>query len=317
MDFRALQNFLCLVRVRNFSRAARESNLTQSALSRRMKALEEWVGAPLLDRSAQPVALTRIGATFFELATEFEERFTIFRQLAAHEQSEKSRTITIAAIHTLAMGILPSVVMNLEQALPGTLCIVSANDHQRCIDLLASGEADLMFSFSVSSLDRFEGLDETNSVTIGHDVLIPVSGADDRGQPVYSLSSDRGDMAQGAENANAETPFLSYGDDAMLQRGLEAELGERFQRCRLRTVFKNSMTEVLRRCVQAGFGMAWLPQSMVADDLRRSTLVAAGGPEWHVPMEIRAWRRTSIRAPLIDEAWSAILAGAISDAANA
>lgn len=305
MDFRVLQNFLCLVRVRNFSRAARESNLTQPALSRRIKALEEWIGAPLLDRSAQPIAPTRIGAAFFELATEFEERFTIFRQLAARDRSEEARTLNIAAIHTLAMGILPSVVMGLEQALPGTLCNVSANDHQRCIDMLFAGEADLMFSFSLSAQDRPEHQGDAISMVIGHDSLVPVSAPDEGGQPIHTLTGHPG----------AEAAFLSYGDDAMLQRGLESALAAPLRNCHLRTVFKNSMTEVLRRCVQAGFGLAWLPQSMVAEDLARAALVPAGGKEWHVPMEIRASRRNTPGVPLIDEAWAVI--GSTADAPEA
>ena len=58
MDIKWLEDFLSLVQTRNFSRSAQERHVTQSALSRRIQALEAWVGADLVDRSTYPLALT-------------------------------------------------------------------------------------------------------------------------------------------------------------------------------------------------------------------------------------------------------------------
>ena len=44
MDINWLIDFVCLGRTLNFSRAAEERNVTQSAFSRRIKSLESWVG---------------------------------------------------------------------------------------------------------------------------------------------------------------------------------------------------------------------------------------------------------------------------------
>ncbi len=51
MDLNWLRDFECLGRTLNFTRAAEERNITQSAFSRRIKALESWVGLPLVDRA--------------------------------------------------------------------------------------------------------------------------------------------------------------------------------------------------------------------------------------------------------------------------
>jgi DNA-binding transcriptional LysR family regulator len=68
LDLKWLGDFECLARTLNFTRAATERNITQSAFSRRIKALESWVGAPLINRAQYPVQLTDAGAQFLPVA---------------------------------------------------------------------------------------------------------------------------------------------------------------------------------------------------------------------------------------------------------
>ena len=53
-----LEDFLALASTGNFSRAAEERHMTQPAFSRRIRALEEWLGVVLIDRTTHPAALT-------------------------------------------------------------------------------------------------------------------------------------------------------------------------------------------------------------------------------------------------------------------
>ena len=57
MDLNWLEDFLALAEHRNFSRAAEARNVTQPAFSRRIRAMEEWVGTPFV-RAPQGVAMT-------------------------------------------------------------------------------------------------------------------------------------------------------------------------------------------------------------------------------------------------------------------
>ncbi len=67
MDGKWLEDFLCVARTGSFSRAATERHITQSAFSRRIKALEQWVGSALIDRSTYPTRLTPGGERFCEV----------------------------------------------------------------------------------------------------------------------------------------------------------------------------------------------------------------------------------------------------------
>lgn len=68
MNITAIQTFLCVVRTRNLNRAAEEMNITQSAVSARLDALDLALGARLLIRSRKGATLTKEGFAFLEQA---------------------------------------------------------------------------------------------------------------------------------------------------------------------------------------------------------------------------------------------------------
>jgi LysR family hydrogen peroxide-inducible transcriptional activator len=62
-----LEQFVTLARTRNFTRAAAELNVSQSALSRAIQKLEEQLGQPLFERKPREVLLTDLGEFFFRI----------------------------------------------------------------------------------------------------------------------------------------------------------------------------------------------------------------------------------------------------------
>jgi len=68
MKITAIQTFLSVVRTRNLNRAAEELHITQSAVSARLDALEQALGARLLVRSRKGASLTKEGYAFLEQA---------------------------------------------------------------------------------------------------------------------------------------------------------------------------------------------------------------------------------------------------------
>jgi len=70
MDFDQLETFLEVARLSSFSRAAEKRFRTQPAISSQIRALEEEVGAKLLDRSGGKVSITASGKFFRKYAEE-------------------------------------------------------------------------------------------------------------------------------------------------------------------------------------------------------------------------------------------------------
>ncbi|MEY9128876.1 DNA-binding transcriptional LysR family regulator [Bradyrhizobium diazoefficiens] len=63
------------------------------------------------------------------------------------------------------------------------------------------------------------------------------------------------------------------------------------------------LQKLLVTMVQAGRGMAWLPESLIADQLASGELVKAGGPEWEIPIEIHVFRPRSRLTPAAEAFW--------------
>ncbi len=68
MNISAIQTFLSVVRNRNLNRAAEDLNITQSAVTARLDALDQTLGARLLIRSRKGASLTKAGFAFLEQA---------------------------------------------------------------------------------------------------------------------------------------------------------------------------------------------------------------------------------------------------------
>jgi DNA-binding transcriptional LysR family regulator len=61
MRLRQIRYFLALANTRNFTRAAEQCNVTQSALTKGVQRLEQELGGRLIYRERQPTQLTDLG----------------------------------------------------------------------------------------------------------------------------------------------------------------------------------------------------------------------------------------------------------------
>src|SRR5438552_18236381 len=99
MNLSWLDDFLALASSGNFSRAADERHMTQPAFSRRIRALEEWLGTELFDRSSQPARLTEAGQWFRKVAQDLLAQVARVPGEARAVAEAGSTTLRFAATH--------------------------------------------------------------------------------------------------------------------------------------------------------------------------------------------------------------------------
>ena len=93
MDFDQLETFLEVARLSSFSRAAERRFRTQPAISSQIRALEEEVGAKLLDRSGGKVAITSAGKVFQKYAEDtLEQRRVVLIALAEMQRVPRGKS---------------------------------------------------------------------------------------------------------------------------------------------------------------------------------------------------------------------------------
>ena len=105
-----LEDFLALAASGHFSRAADERHMTQPAFSRRIRALETWLGAELFDRRNQPATLTDTGQWFNGIATDMLAKAAKIPGEARAFNEANANTLRIAATHALSFTFIGFVL---------------------------------------------------------------------------------------------------------------------------------------------------------------------------------------------------------------
>ena len=108
MELRHLRYFAAVAVHGSFSRAANQLHLTQPALSRQVKSLEDEIGVALFFRGQNTISLTSAGEDFYEEAKDILARVDVaMRRIKTRPQEEMLR---IGYVHSLTAGIMPRVM---------------------------------------------------------------------------------------------------------------------------------------------------------------------------------------------------------------
>src|SRR5512139_1007248 len=140
LDF--LRGFEAAGRLRSFTRAAEELFLTQSALSRQVKAIEDALGVPLFERRHRALALTPAGAAFHHDVTELLRALATSAEKVTGRVREPWLTLT-TTVSFASLWVVPRLPA-FRAAHPEVEVYVSAND--RTVDL-ARGEVDVAIRY--------------------------------------------------------------------------------------------------------------------------------------------------------------------------
>jgi DNA-binding transcriptional LysR family regulator len=290
--FKSLEN---LGKTGNFSQAAELSNVSQPAFSRRIKALEHWVGAILVDRSRHPVKLTDAGSQMLEAGLQAISRIEVERKLVREALSQPDRyVVTFATQHSIGWRFYPTWLQALENAFGPIMSRLRADDLPNCIDDLKKGEVDFVIAYQSDfspSMKKFAALE---SIKIGRDRLVPVCKCGPDGGTLFDID----------DPAQESIPYLRFGATAPIGRHVEPLLRARGIEPRLRVVYENSMAGALRVRARDGAGVAWLPQSLVQPDLASGLLTLAGAESWAIGLEIRLHRLNLDSNPLTRKLWT-------------
>ncbi|NUB07891.1 LysR family transcriptional regulator [Azospirillum sp. Vi22] len=294
MELNWLEDFLALAECGNFSRAAQRRNLTQPAFSRRIRALEDWTGTPLFDRSTQPVGLTEAGRRFRPFADETVRRLLQGREEARLAGGAAATALRFAATHALSLTFFPTWLSRLEgQARLGAIHLLS-DSMQACEQVMTQGQAQFLLCHAHAAAPSRLEAGAFRSAAVGSDRLVPVCAPDESGRaPRHPLVG-----------GGAALPHLAYSPESGMGRIVTAARGGFPAPLALDTVFTSHLAAVLRTLARDGRGVAWLPDSLIGEDLAQGRLVRAGGTGWEIPVEVRLYRPRARQSPAAEAFWA-------------
>lgn len=275
MDLKLLEDALALIECGSLSRAAERRHVTQPAFSRRIRSLEDWVGAPLLERGPNQVELSpELLAAEPEIRALLARTRQLRKQFASREGH--GLTMVLATQHALAADVFPSVFGSFADRRPEISWRLRTLNREDCVSLFVRGDADLLLCYEARGFPPLPFDTSVGRRVWRGDTLIPVVGGSVR----HSIDAE-GRLIEAVR-------VLSYPDDSHFGRLLaQTGLAEAFPRAasggrEVESAFSVGLLELINR----GAGVGWIPYTMCRSGLASGELVSLARNYGAIPLDV-------------------------------
>lgn len=143
MDLRQMQYFLCLAETGNVTRAARQLNIVQPALSMQIAKLEAEFGKKLFDRGAHGVSTTVAGEALVRLITPIVRDVEHAMQEMARLDGRVSGRVVVGLITSVAQSTLASSSATIAARYPEVELSACEGYTETMMDWVTTGQLDL------------------------------------------------------------------------------------------------------------------------------------------------------------------------------
>ena len=289
MNLHHLRYFLAVARSGGFTQAARILNVTQPTVSSGIAELERRLEVKLFHRSSRQVVLTMEGRTLMPYALQVEDLLVEVEGRLSRRGTRPGEGFQFGSIDAAVIYLLPEILKAYMAEFPELeLSIQVAPSRYLVEDLLMSRS-----EFALISQPFHHSRIET--IGIFQDAMPLVVGGEHRfaGRSTVSL-----------EEVAREGLILFYADSVSRKivdkRFAEAGLNPR-------VVMEMRSPEAMRKLVEAGLGISFLPHATVAESLDKGALLAVGVDGVSFAREIGvAWRRGRYFGPVVRHLLEAI-----------
>lgn len=293
MDTRWIQDFVTLAEARNFTRAAEIRNVSQAAFSRRIQALEHWLGANLIDRGAFPMRLTDAGERYRTAAVGLLNQIADTKAEIGDAPSRNH--LRIAMPYALATTRLPEWWGSWSSDAAMSCSVEVGNVHDT-VSAFSAGSVDLLICFHQASHPVQLDLTRFDRYEIGTETI----------RPYASRTMNNGGGASMPGSAVQPVPLLMYSPSVYFARVVETAIESAPRKLFGFRVLEVAMSDVLGDLAEQGFGIAWLPTSSFQGG-RLQNLVAVGDGDWDIDVSIVAYRAKNNTRRAVSQVWERIL----------
>ena len=293
VELEDLQALLVLSETLHFGRAADRLGVSQPALSKRIRRMEDRIGGPLLVRGYRDVQLTEAGRLLANRSRYLLAEASAALALTERAVRGKAGLLRIGFGIASIFGLLPDVVRRFRRAHPDVQLHLRDMSTPEQIDALVSGEIDVGFIRHRAADDRLRMrlvLDERLVVALG-----PHSRWNTRAG-LRSVASEPFIIIARSRSASFYDHVLSVCAAAGFAPRIVQEADELFTVVSL---------------VRAGLGVSLVPRSAALMRLPGVRFYELSMPEaaWNIAL---AWHRDSDRVPLVRRFVAAVPGAAVS-----
>lgn len=236
---RDLALFLAVAEEHSFTRAALKCNLSQSALSSRIKQIEDELKTTLFDRTTRSVELTSEGRIFEEMARRLYNDFTEVLENFRDYAERRKGWVRVAALPSVCAAWLPGIIAEFRSRYPGIQFFLTDGLSETCLEMVKTGQADL----AITSATGHE--DDLQATMLGTDffhVVCPV------GHPLL----EKDDIS--VEDL-ASYPFIHVSRHSSVRQHVDAALSPVTMDARIEVQYMGTIAGL----VEAGIGITIVP----------------------------------------------------------
>lgn len=247
-----LEDIIAVAETGSLLHAAERRHLTQSAFSRRIRAIEDHVGISLFDRSRKPVQLRPATEaqreTIVRLVAELRQLTADLREgdIASHQR------VVVVSQHALAAGLTSMLIQNARLQGDDIFLQLRSANQDECFAQLLARQANIAIVYRQHGIPHPVRPDFVEIAEIAEDYFIPVVASTHREAILTQIAKD-------------ELPLITYPTDVFLGQVLTRNILPRLpEGLKPQPRAETALTLASQEMAALGLGVAWVPRSLAA-----------------------------------------------------
>lgn len=279
MDIDSLKLFCDVIRHKSFTLAANANSLTQSAVSQRLKALENKFGTPLIERHGAQLKLTKAGEVLYKGSVRILANARELEENMREIGGETGGSVRVASVYSVGLYELNPFVKRFLQSYPEIEVRIEYSRVDKIYRDLISGSIDL--GIVAYPLNR----PQLRSIPIREDELVLICALNHPFAQRQTIS---------VQELNSQ-PFVGFEGDMPTRKALDEIFRARSVSLKIKVEFDN--IELIKRAVEIGLGVSVVPSTTVASEIEAGLLKSLPFTEGPFTRPIAALHRRSRSLP--------------------
>jgi DNA-binding transcriptional LysR family regulator len=256
MQIESLKVFCDLAETKSFTKAAQINNVTQSAVSQTISALERRFKSLLIERSKKNFRLTPEGEVFYDYSKRILQTCDALHSKLQEIEDVISGNIRVATVYSIGLHVLPPYVTTFLKRYPSVNVHVEYKRDNQVYENVLGNVVDLGLVAYPTRDPRLE------VVSLRTDKLVLICHpqhpfAEKKSVKVKALSGQK---------------FINFEKDIPTRRALDKIFKE--HRVTVDQVMQFDNIETVKRAVEIDSGVAIVPQETITQEVAKETLKA-------------------------------------------
>jgi LysR family transcriptional regulator, transcriptional activator of the cysJI operon len=284
MQIQSLKVFCDLAETESFTRAAQINNVTQSAVSQQISALEKQFKSMLIERSKKKFRLTREGDVLYEYSKQIIQTYDSLLSRLQEIKDIISGTIRVATIYSIGLHDLPPYMKKFLKTYPTVKVHVEYRRANQVYEDVLGNVVDLGLVAYPNKDPRLE------IAPLRLDRLVLICHPD---HPLANEKSLKLPQLSGQK-------FIGFEPDIPTRKAIDKILKD--HDVSVKTVMEFDNIETVKRAVEIDAGIAIVPQGTVAQEVSKATLsqVYFEGEEFYRPLAV-IYKRSKVLSPAMKQ----------------